>query len=92
MKIYRIEQENLPRKTSVIQTILTLKLDHQPLLQIIRSLPHDLGITTLEYIISRNLDMTLTSVGPKSRLRSEVDEFPPKVSLVLWDILVEGRR
>ena len=36
--------------------------------------------------------MTLTSVGPKSRLRSEVDEFPPKVSLVLRYVLVERRR
>jgi hypothetical protein len=83
---------DIPRKTSVIETVLTLELDHQPLFQIIRSLPHDLGITTLEDIVSRHLDMTLTRVGPKSGLRSEVDEFPPKVSLVLGYILVERGR
>jgi hypothetical protein len=82
---------NLPRKTSVIQTIFTLELDHQPLLEIIWTLPHDLGITALKDIVSRHLDVTLTSVGPKSRLRSEVDKLPPKVSLVLGNILVKRR-
>jgi hypothetical protein len=81
------QEEELSRKTTIIQSIFTLKLDHQTFLQIVRSLPHDLAITTLEDGLSRNLDVTLTSVRSESGLRSEVDQLSSEVSLVLRGVL-----
>jgi hypothetical protein len=36
--------EILPRETSIIQTIFAIELDHQPLLQVVGTLAHDLRI------------------------------------------------
>ena len=83
------QSSNAPGDTSVIQTVFTLKLDHQTLLQVTGRLPHDLGVTSLEQVVTRNLDMTLASVGSERRLASEVDELSAEVTLVLRHVLIE---
>ena len=83
-------KSNSPRQSSVIQPILSLKLDHQPLLQIVRRLPHDLRVRPFEDALPRDLDVALSRDGTKRWLGSEVDELPSEVSLVLRNVLVEG--
>lgn len=79
-----------PRQSSIIQPILSIELDHQPLLQIIRRLPHDLGVGILKDVTPANLDVALSGRGAESRLRTEVDKLATEVALVLRDVLVEG--
>jgi hypothetical protein len=83
---------NPPGKTSVIQPIFTLKLDHQSLLQVVRRLPHNLAITTLKNILTRYLDMALTGIRPQCGLGSEVDQLSSEITLVLGRVLVERGR
>jgi hypothetical protein len=82
-----LKQHDVPGKTTVIETIFTLKLDHQSLLEIVRGLPHDLAVTALEDGLSGDLDVALTGVGSKRGLRTEVDELSSEVSLVLRSVL-----
>jgi len=79
-----------PRQSSVIKPILTVKLDHQALLQIVWRLSHDLRITILEDVVSSDLDLTIARLGTEGRLTSEVDEFSSEIALVLRDILIQG--
>lgn len=53
---------SLPRETSVIETVFTLELDHQPLLEVVRALSHNFGVRSLKDVFSRHLDVTLTSI------------------------------
>jgi hypothetical protein len=52
-----------------------------------RHSPHDLTVTALENGLTRHLDLACAIVWTECRLTSEVNELPPKVSLVLWSIL-----
>lgn len=83
---------NLPRETTVVQTVFTIKLDHQALLEVTRRLAHNLMIRVLENVRSPDLDVALTRHNPQCGLRPEVDQFPPKVTLVLRHVLVQRRR
>jgi hypothetical protein len=49
-----------PGNTSIIQTFLTVELNHKPLLQIVGSLPHDLGITVLKDMVTANFNLTVS--------------------------------
>ena len=82
----RKKEEEFSRQTTVVQTVLSVELDHQPLLQVIGSLTHDLRIRIFEDMSSSNLDVALTRNWSKSRLRSKVDELPSEISLVLRHI------
>ena len=79
----------LPRKTTVIQTIFAVELDHQPLLQIVRCLPHDLRITILKDMVTSDFDLAVSRLSTHRRLTPKVDEFPPKVAFVLRHIGVQ---
>ena len=81
---------NLPRKTTVIETIFAIELDHQSLLEVVWTLAHNLCIRVLEDMRSANLDVALARQNPQSWLRTEVDQLPPEVTLVLWYVLVQG--
>ena len=87
--LVREEEEELARETAVIETILAVELDHQPFLQIGSRLPRNFRERILENVRSPDLDVTLPRHDPHSRLRAEVDELPPEVSLVLRDVLVQ---
>ena len=82
-------REHVPRKTTVIQTVFTIEFDHEPLLQIVRCLTHDLGIAVLEDVVPANFDLAVTRLCTKRRLATEVDELPPEVALVLRNIGVK---
>lgn len=43
-------------------------------------------------MVTSDLDVAGSSVRPKSRLRSEINELPSEVPLVLWHVLVQSRR
>ena len=77
-----------PRQSSIVQTVFSVELDHQPLLQIVGVLPHDLGIRVLKNVVSSNFDMALARQYPKSGLRPEVNQFTSEIPFVLWDVLV----
>jgi hypothetical protein len=83
---------NPPRQSSIIKPILTVKLDHQALLQVVRRLSHDLGITVLEDMVSSDLDLTISRLCTKGGLTSEIDELSSEIALILRDILIQGRR
>ena len=89
--LVRQQEEEFSRQTTVIETILSIELDHQSLLEIVWSLPHNFGIRILKDVSSSDLDVTLSRNRSKSRLGAEVDEFPPKVSLVLRYIELQAR-
>ena len=80
-----------PRKTAIVQTIFTIELDHQSLLEIVGCLPHNLGITVLEDVITPDLDLAVPWLRAHRRLTAEVDEFPPEVALVLRNVRIKGR-
>jgi len=54
---------NLPRNTTIIETILTVKLDHKALLKITRCLAHDLSIAVLKQAITSNFHLAITRLG-----------------------------
>jgi hypothetical protein len=81
---------NLPRKTTVIQTVLAIELDHQSLLEVVWTLAHNLCIRVLEDMRSANLDVALARQNSQSGLRTEIDQLSPEVTLVLWHVLVQG--
>lgn len=90
--LVRKQEEELSGETAIIQAIFTIELDHQPLLQIVGALAHNFGVAILEDVRAPDLHMALAAQDPQSRLRTEVDKLPPKVTLVLRNILVERRR
>ena len=59
---------NLPRKTTVIETIFAIELDHQTLLEICCRLTHDLGVRVFEDMRSANLDVALPRQDSECRL------------------------
>ena len=59
----RKRQMRVPRGDIIIPTFFTIELDHQPLLQIIRALFHDLGVTILKDMVSANLDLAVPRLG-----------------------------
>lgn len=83
------EEEELSGESTVVQAIFSIKLDHESLLQVRSRLAHDLGIRILENMRSSNFDVALARKNTQCRLRSEVDEFPSEVTLVLRNILIE---
>ena len=85
------QEEELSGKTSVIQTVFTVKLDHKSLLQIRSALPHNLVVRVLENMRSPNLDVALATNDAKCWLRSKVNELAAEIALVLWYILVQRR-
>ena len=85
------EQSDVPRETTVIETVLAIELDHQALLEITRSLPHDLRVTVLEDVVTSNLDLTVARLSTHGGLTSEVDKLPAEVALVLRHISIERR-
>lgn len=87
--LVRQQEEELSRQSSVIQTIFSVELDHQSLLEVVWCLAHNLGVRIFEDVSSTNFDVTLTRRRTKGGLRSEVDEFSSEVSLVLRYILIE---
>lgn len=82
---------DIPRKTTVVQTIFTVELDHESFLEVIRRLSHDLSITILKDVVTPDLDLTVTRLCPHRRLTSEVDKLPPEVTFVLRNISIERR-
>ena len=78
-----------PRQTTVIQAIFSIELDHQPFLEVGRSLPHDFRVAILENVVTPDFDLTVTRLSTHSGLTSEVYEFPPEVTLVLWHISIK---
>ena len=90
--IVRQQEEELSGNTTVVQTFFTIELDHKSLLQVIGCLSHNLLIRVFKDMISSNLDVTLSRQNTQSRLRSKVDDFSSKVTLVLGNILVQRRR
>jgi hypothetical protein len=83
---------DIPRETTVVETIFTIKLNHQTLLQVGGTLTHDLGIRILENVITADLNMALSRHNPQSRLRAEVDQLATEVTLVLRNTLIKRRR
>jgi hypothetical protein len=81
-----------PRESSVIESILAVKLDHEPLLEVVGSLAHDLGVAVLEDVRAADLDVALSGRWAQGGLRAEVDELASEIALVLGDVLVERRR
>jgi hypothetical protein len=75
--------EDIPRQTAIIQTLLSVELDHQTLFQFTGTLSHDLNIAILEYMIPPDVDLAETRLGAHCRLTPEIDELPPEVALVL---------
>lgn len=49
-----------PRESSVIESILAVKLDHEPLLEVVGGLAHNLGVTVLKDVRTANLDVALS--------------------------------
>jgi len=78
----------IPRKTTIIQPIFSIEFDHQPLLEVIRRLSHNLRIAILKDVVPSHFDLAITRLRAQSGLRTEVNEFAPEVALVLRDILV----
>jgi hypothetical protein len=78
-----------PRKTSVIQSILSFELDHESLFQIVRRLAHDFGIAVLKYVVASNFDLTISGLGTHRRLRTEVDQLSAEIALVLRHICIK---
>lgn len=87
--LVRKQEKEFSRQSSIVQTILSVKLDHQPLLEILGCLPHHFGVRVLENVISANLDVALSGKNPERWLRSEVNELASKVTLVLRHILIQ---
>lgn len=85
------QEEELSRKTPVVQTVFTVELDHQSLLQIGSTLSHNFVVRVLEDMGSPNLDVALATDNAQRWLRSEVDKLATEVTLVLWHVLVERR-
>ena len=51
---------------------------------------HNFRVTVLKNMVTPDFDLTVTRLGTHSRLTPEVDEFPSKVTLVLWHISIKG--
>jgi len=83
------QEEELAGETSVVQTVFTVKFDHEPLLQISSTLAHDLVVGVFEDVGTSDLDVALSGHDAECWLRSEVDQLAAEVTLVLRDILVE---
>ena len=86
------KQKNPPGKSTIIQTVFPVELDHQPLLQIVWRLPHNLRITILEDVIPPHFNLAIPRLRPHCRLAPKVDQFAPKVTLILRHIRIQGRR
>ncbi|KAH3679538.1 hypothetical protein WICPIJ_008587 [Wickerhamomyces pijperi] len=86
------QEEELTRNTTVIQPFFTVKLDHQTFLQILRGLTHDLLVGIFKDMVSSHLDVTLARQDSQGWLRSEVNHLSSEITLVLRNVLVEGRR
>jgi hypothetical protein len=80
----------IPGKTTIVETIFALKLDHQTLLEISGRLAHNLMVRVLEYVRSADLHMTLSRNRAKSRLGSKVDQLPTEIALVLRNTLIQA--
>lgn len=85
-------ERDIPRKTTIVETVLPVKLDHQSLLQVGRALSHDLGIGVLEDVVPAHLDVTLSGHDAQGWLGAEVDQLPSEVPLVLRHALIQRRR
>ena len=85
------QEEELSGKTSVIQTVFSVKFDHESLLQISSALSHNLVVRVFENMRPPNLDMALSTNNAQCWLRSEVDELATEVTLVLRHVLIERR-
>src|SRR6266702_6134409 len=83
---------HLPREAAVIKTILTLKLDHESLFEIVGCLAHDLGIAVLKYVVTPNFDLAIAWLRTHRRLRTEVDQLAAEIALVLRHVCIERRR
>lgn len=84
--------EDVPRKTSVVETVFALELDHKPLLEVIGRLAHDLGVAVLEDVVTPDLDLTVAGLVAHCGLAAEVDELPAEVTLVLRHVGIQRRR
>lgn len=89
--LVRQEEEELSRKSSVVESVLALELDHEALLEVVRRLAHDLGVAVLEDVRAADLDVALAGRRTEGGLRAEVDELAAEVALVLRHVLVERR-
>jgi len=85
------QEEELSRQTTIIETILTVKLDHQSLLQVGCRLSHNLSIGILEDGTTSYFDMALARQDSQCWLRTEVDKLPSEIPLVLGYSLIERR-
>lgn len=86
--LMRKQEEKLPRHAPIVQPVLPVELDHQPLLQVRGRLPHDLRVRVLEDVVPPDLDLAVARLRAHGGLAPEVDELPAEVALVLRDVLV----
>lgn len=80
---------NQPGKTTIIETIFAIKLDHQPLFEVGRRLSHNFGVCVLENMATSHFDVALTRDRTERRLRAEVNKLATEVALVLRHVLVQ---
>jgi hypothetical protein len=81
-----------PRKTSLIQSVLPFKLDHESLFEIVGRLPHNFRIAALKYAVAPNFELAMSRLSPHCRLRTEVYQLLAEIALVLRYICIERRR
>ena len=82
-----------PRHASIVQPILTLKLDHQPLPQIIRLQPHNRRKAVLKHPPPPYPHVAFAvRHDPHRRLAPEIHHLAPIVALVLRRVRVHRRR
>jgi hypothetical protein len=91
-QLVRQQEEKLSADTAIIQAFLVVEAYHEPLLEVVGRLPHDLGIAVLKYVVTSDLDVALSRNRPKSWLGTEVDQLSTEIALVLRYVLVERRR
>ena len=72
----------IPGKTIIIQPMLSIEFDHQPLLEFVRCLPHDLPVAILKDAVPPHFDLAVTELRAQRGLRTEVNEFTPEVALI----------
>lgn len=87
----REKEEELSGKATIIQTVFSIELDHETLLQVGSGLARNLGEGVLENVRSADFDVALSRKDAHGRLGPEVNELASEVALVLGHILVERR-
>lgn len=61
---------SLSRDSSVVETVLAVELDHQPLLEVVWLLTHNLGVRVFEDVRTAHLDVALARNRAESGLRA----------------------